>query len=109
MSHHFEDNARATGRTSRMLFRAVCAVASGKPVIVVSPSRSNMEYMKGLLKTAGFDNPNLRFVTFEGVQPLTSLPGTVRFFYDHAAVDAAIHTEYFEARRVLESRGMLAE
>jgi hypothetical protein len=33
----------------------------------------------------------------------------VRFFYDHAAVDAAIHTEYFEARRVLESRGMLAE
>jgi hypothetical protein len=105
----YEDNARATGRTTRMLMRAVCAVASGKPVIVVSPNASQMRYMKELLKNAGFDNPNLRFVLFDGVRPLTELPGSVRFFYDHAAVDAAIHTEHFAWRTVLIDRDMLAE
>jgi hypothetical protein len=108
-----ETNARATGRTTRMLMRAVCAVASGKRVIIVSPSRSNVLYMQGILRDAGYDADGVRFVTVDGVRSLAqqAFPDSVRFFYDHAALDAAMQGDsgHWEVRRVLDEKGLLAE
>jgi hypothetical protein len=109
----YVDTARATGRTHRMLMRALCAVASGNPVILVSPNRSQLMYMQQVLRDAGLKpTANVKFMTVEGARPFADrpIPREVRFFYDHAALDTIeIGSPDWAARSCLQDRGVLAE
>jgi hypothetical protein len=108
------DNNRATGRTTRMLFRAMCAVANGKQVILVSPHASMTHYLQRLLMDAGLEptTDKVKFVTLTGTIALADrpLPRNAQFFYDHAAHDAirAGSREHAAFSCLLE-RGVLAE
>jgi hypothetical protein len=108
------DNLRNTGRTTRMLFRAMCAVANGKQVVLVSPHASMTHYLQRLLMDAGLEptTDKVKFLTLPGVRPFTDrpIPRDVRFFYDHAALDRIeIGSPDWAARSCLQDRGVLAE
>jgi hypothetical protein len=110
------DNLRNTGRTTQMLFRAMCAVASGKRVVAVGPNRSQVMYMQDVLHRAGLavvkNNAPVRFVTLESLRVVANapIPPDVRFYYDHAALDRIeIGGLDWVARSYLQARGVLAE
>jgi hypothetical protein len=107
------DNSRGTGRTTRMLFRAMCAVASGKQVILVSPHASMTHYMQKVLRDAGLEpTDKVKFVTLPVARAFADrpIPRDVRFFYDHVALDAIeIGGADWAARSLLQDRGVLAE